>query len=275
MKFPSFFVALALVPQLLVPHLALAQPETKTAPNANTPPDPRAMANAMAPLMFVFNEENQRGVAMMGAFYNSIQNAKSYQAHFVLTQTTSKDGKVTQVKILDWESTWQKGDKTDLLKVSSNGTYTVTENGKTTVEQMSGIDDGQTSNRYYGARNTWTERPQTKDSSRDYSQIATLLPWMTTLLRVPVASNLKIEKRADATTKVSSADGNYEAIYNADGTLQGWKSGKDGAIAELRFDRLELNAPLSADTFKWQIPPGAKQMDADKESVKIDFNFNF
>lgn len=275
MKFPSFFVALTLASQLLVPGLALAQPAAPPQPNPAAPPDPRAAANAMAPLMFVFNEDNRRGVAMMGAFYNSIETAKTYQGHFVLTQTSTKDGQVTQVKTLDWESTWQRDGETESRKVSSDGSYTVTQDGKTTVEPVSGIDDGEKSYRYYGARDTWTERPQSKTSSPDYSTIATFLPWITTMMRVPAASNLKLEKRADGTAKVASLDGAYEAVYNTDGTLQNWKSsGKDGTI-ELRFDRLRLNAAVDADTFKWQIPQGAKRVDDDKEGVKIEFNFNF
>lgn len=269
MKCLSFFVALA-----LVPRLALAQPETKAGPDANPAPDPRAVANAMAPLMFTFNEDNRRGVALMGAFYNSTENAKSYRGHFVITQTNSKEGKVTQVKTLDWDSTWQREEGTDAMKVSSSGFYSVTENGVTTVERMSGIEDGQKSNRYYTARNTWTERPQNKTSS-DYSSIATFLPWVSTLLRVPNASNLKLEKRGDGTKLVSSADGNYQALFNADGTLQNWKTSSKDSTIEVHFDRLELNVPISADTFKWKIPQGAKQVDADKEGVKIDFNFNF
>lgn len=110
---------------------------------------------------------------------------------------------------------------------------------------------------------------------RDYSEFAAFVPWVTTVLRILPPSDLSLKKREDGTTLVTSADGVYETIFNADGTLQEWKTSKDGVTGAVRFDQLQLNAPIAADAFKWQVPENAKQVAPDDAKVEFKFSVNF
>jgi len=159
MKRPFLLLAL-----LMAPRFVMAQPDVKPQPDVPaTPqvrPDGRAMGDTLASIIFIANEENARGIAMMGAFYNALQNANSYQGHFIFTQTTVKDGKTTQSNSLDWDSTWQKEALTGVVRSHAKGIFTKTQDGQTSTESVSSVNDGRTSNRAYITRGLWTTRPQ-------------------------------------------------------------------------------------------------------------------
>jgi len=275
MKRPILLLALLAAPRFVIAQPA-AQPQLDAPVTHHVITDGRATGDAVASIVFIANEENARGIAMMGAFYNAFQNAKSYQGHFILTQTTVKDGKTTQFNSLDWDSTWQKEAVTGVVRSHAKGIFTKTQDGQTSTESVSTVNDGRTSNRAYITRGLWTTRPQTPTSAYDFFQAPAYLSWTATLLRVVQATNLQVVKNDDGTTRVSSVDGTYEAVFNARGILQSYKAKQLNDITvEVKIERLELNPALNNELFKWNIPEGAKQVAPDDARAKIDFSFGF
>lgn len=259
---------------LIAPQLAFAQPDVKPQPDAKFQPDPATYGAILGrSAVFAANPDNQRAVAMMGAFFHAVSMAKSYRGHFIYTGKSAKEGKPTSTTTLDWESTWRRG---DVFQTSGSGFYSTTADGKETRDDIQGVDDGKNSYHLYSTRGVWSQRPTTKDAFSDFSQMAVNLPWLATMMQVLIAPDLKIEKGEGETTVISSSDGKYQATFGADGLLKEFKThSDDGDEAQLRIDRLELNVPVEEDSFKWKAPTNARQVAPSEVSVDYNLNFNF
>ncbi|RYX83187.1 hypothetical protein EON83_15885 [bacterium] len=250
---------LLLVALGLAPHFALAQPQP---PAPNTP-------------KFKISPENMRSVALIGAFYNNIQRAKSYNGHLVMRKTQTVDDKVVLEKIVDCKSAWlAKGDGyVDKRRVEA--LYTETAEGKKSSKDVLIVDDGETTHHFLKMRNVWSKQPHDKEDS-DIVQIVSFAMWTTLLLAFDQGAEFTTQHRTldDKSTQlvVSSGKGIVFVLDEKTGLLQNWRiENNNGETTEIRFNYLDINLPVPAAAFVWKQPEDAKQVGPEETEQKVEF----
>lgn len=276
------------------PRLALAQPTPKVQPPAVTPPaapvidektvqkikDALQKVQTQIPfalrLAFFSNADNREAIALMGSFYTSFSRATSCREHMIMTQTTRENGRVTLMQRLELDGVWRRKDRFSdnyLCNMKIN-LDSVPAQGEAYSFEGVEVNDGDVTRRYYLNRPEWGTVPKDQMSPASMVVAAPALSWLITLMRVPAQPSFKVKNEADGTTLVSSSNGFYDAVYNADGTLRSLTSkDEDGSIAELRFEKYQINAPVTDEELAWKVVAGAKEVTL--ETGKMAFNFNF
>jgi len=253
---------LPLLALLVAPHYAFAQ----------------ADANPSAPVTaprFKATEDNLEAVALMGAFYNAIAHAQSYQGRFVFTRTRAEGVETVLLKRLDCKSAWtsQKAGRVERLRSASNLTQTV--NGQTTVFDSLAVQDGEKRRRFSSKRNVWSQKPRDLNDG-DLSQLLVQGAWAVTLLEFDQGVNFQVKEvsvEGQPLLVASETDGSFELSFDkATGYLRSWTIvNKNGEATQLRFLSLELNKPLAPETFMLDIPKSAKEVPPADMDVTVQF----
>lgn len=252
----------AILGLLAASHLVWAQTEDKTQIPSNAP-------------RFQATEDNLRGVALVGAFYNSIARAKSYDGHFVLTKTIVKNGQVVTRKEVIWKSRWTSQSAGRYLKRTVDSTYELTQDGRTEKSGVLRVDDGENTRRFSSLRKMWSQKTQDKNDS-DLSQIIVQGVWMTTLLAFNQGAKFEIKplfSKVQPTRLLITDQKGFELVfYQSTGLLESWKlQSDDGETTELRFVSFKLDVPVNFEAAALVIPNDARQVPPAEMDEEIKF----
>lgn len=223
-----------------------------------------------------YSENNLRALAAVGAFYEKLRTAPTYQGDIRATKTT-KNGKTVSKKQLDVTSYIVGDGDGHVAKEIETIVYDATtgegENASSDLAAFEIVNDGQLAHRTSITKRVWSEEPWDKQETMVPLTMATIaMSFTAQAIDQGAQFENPVLQDHDTLRLLNSTSGNVKMVYEVHlGLLRSIEFTSDEETTRIEWNDIRLDRPIDSKYFVWHQRENYKQVSPEESKVNVVF----